>query len=186
MSYPLQTCLLVVAQLAKLFNRRTLGTRIRSRRMRLAVALFATVTVLTACSEKPQSLAEYIAAICATPFRSSSPEEAPFLADIVSAMTKMMIDMGIQPSGDVDHDFVEMMAPHHQSAIEMAQAVLRYGRNPQLKRLAQEIIVTQQEEIAAMRLALGQPLPPSKPSPTMVPTDPKFDTRLPVQLSKEP
>jgi hypothetical protein len=51
----------------------------------------------------------------------------------------------------------------------MAIAVLRYGRNAQIKRLAQEIIVTQQQEIAAMRLALGQPLPPSVPSPDQVP-----------------
>jgi uncharacterized protein (DUF305 family) len=53
--------------------------------------------------------------------------------------------MGIQPSGDVDTDFAAMMAPHHQGAIEMAQAELRYGRNEQLRRLSQEIIVTQQQ-----------------------------------------
>jgi hypothetical protein len=57
------------------------------------------------------------------------------------------------------------MAPHHQGAIDMAQAELRYGHNEQLRRLAQEIIVTQQQEIAAMRLALGQRLPPSMPAP---------------------
>ena len=65
-------------------------------------------------------------------------------------------------------DFVAMMMPHHQGAIDMAQAELRYGRNEQLERLAQEIIVTQQQEIAAMRLALGQPLPPSAPAPDQV------------------
>jgi deoxyhypusine synthase len=80
-------------------------------------------------------------------------------------MTKMMIDMGIKPSGNVDRDFVSMMVPHHQGAIEMAQAQLRYGHNEQLKRLAQEIIVTQQQEIAAMRLAVGQPMAPSVLSP---------------------
>ena len=92
-------------------------------------------------------------------------EEAPFLAENVSAMTKMMIDMGIKPSGDVDTDFVALMVPHHQGAIEMAQAELRYGRNGSLRRMAQEIIVTQLQEITAMRLSLGQPLPPSVPSP---------------------
>jgi Domain of unknown function (DUF305) len=56
------------------------------------------------------------------------------------------------------------MVPHHQGAIDMALAVLRHGRNPQIRRLAQEIIVTQQQEIAVMRLAVGQPLPPSTPS----------------------
>ena len=77
--------------------------------------------------------------------------EAPFMADNKTAMAKMMAGMDVKPSGDVDADFVAMMVPHHQGAIDMAQAELRYGRNEQLRRLAQEIIVTQQEEIAAMR-----------------------------------
>jgi len=83
-------------------------------------------------------------------------------------MGRMMSGMVIKPTGDVDRDFVAMMSPHHQGAIEMAQAVLRNGHNEQIRRLAQEIIVTQQQEIAAMRLAIGDPLPPSTPSPTQV------------------
>src|SRR5438445_431289 len=138
---------------------------LRSKLAAFALALLATATSLSACSAKPQSLADYIAAICSAPFRSASPDEAPFLAENASAMTKMMIDMGIKPSGDVDSDFVAMMIPHHRGAIEMARAELRYGRNEQLRRLAQEIIVTQQQEIAAMRLAIGQPLAPSASSP---------------------
>jgi len=92
--------------------------------------------------------------------------EGPFLVENNAAMTRMMSDMAVTPTGDVDVDFVAMMVPHHQGAIDMAIAVLRHGRNPQIKRLAQEIIVTQQQEIAAMRLAIGQPLPPSLPVPT--------------------
>jgi hypothetical protein len=92
--------------------------------------------------------------------------EAPYLAENAAAMRKMMHDMAVIPTGDVDRDFVAMMVPHHQGAIDMAIAVLRYGHNEQLKRLAQEIIVTQQQEIAAMRLGVGEPLPPSIPSPT--------------------
>jgi uncharacterized protein (DUF305 family) len=68
--------------------------------------------------------------------------------------------MAVRPSGDVDRDFVAMMVPHHQGAIDMAQAELRHGRNEQLRRMAQEIIVTQQQEIAAMRLAIGRSLEP--------------------------
>ena len=105
------------------------------------------------------------ALITATTSLAASPVEAPFLAENDAAMKKMMADMEIKPSGDVDTDFVAMMVPHHQGAIDMAQAELRYGRNEQLRRLAQEIIVTQREEIAAMRLALGQPLPPSAAAP---------------------
>lgn len=92
--------------------------------------------------------------------------EAPFLAENDEAMRRMMQDMTIKPTGDVDRDFVAMMVPHHQGAIDMARALLRYGHNEQLKRIAQEIIVTQQQEIAAMRLAVGLPLPPSLAAPT--------------------
>src|SRR5258706_9836657 len=82
--------------------------------------------------------------------------EAPFLAENDAAMQKMMHDMAaVKPTGDVDRDFVAMMIPHHQGAVDMAQSLLRYGRNEQLRRLAQEIIVTQQQEIAVMRLAVG-------------------------------
>ena len=94
--------------------------------------------------------------------------EGPYLLENNAAMKKMMSDMAITPTGDVDSDFVAMMVPHHQGAIDMAVAVLRYGRNPQIRRLAQEIIVTQQQEIAAMRLAVGQPLPTSLPAPTQL------------------
>jgi uncharacterized protein (DUF305 family) len=97
---------------------------------------------------------------------SALADEQPFLAENDTAMTRMMDGMAVKPSGDVDRDFVAMMVPHHQGAIDMAMAVLRYGKNEQLKRLAQEIIVTQQQEIAAMQLAAGNPLPPSTPAPT--------------------
>jgi hypothetical protein len=129
---------------------------------------------IAACSKEPQSLAAYISSICSAPFRNSPPDEAPFLAENVSAMTKMMIDMGIKPSGDVDRDFVAMMVPHHQGAIEMAQAELKYGHNRLLTRMAQEIIVTQQQEVAAMHLALGEMLSPPSGSPghaALEPTD---------------
>jgi hypothetical protein len=99
---------------------------------------------------------------------ASANPEAPYLAENDAAMTKMMNDMAAKPSGDVDRDFVVMMTPHHQGAIEMAQAYLRYGSNEQLKRIAQEIIVDQQQEITAMKLAVGDPLPLSDAAPTQV------------------
>jgi hypothetical protein len=155
--------------------------------MVIIAAAFAAV-VMSVRSGKTQLLADYIAAICAAPLRSSSLEEAPYLSENVSAMTKMMFDMGIRPSGDVDRDFVAMMTPHHQGAIEMAQAELRYGHNERLRRMAQEIIVTQQQEIAAMRLALGQPLPQSVPSPDQVSPAGQIDSESihPTNLAKEP
>jgi hypothetical protein len=109
----------------------------------------------------------------AVPAFAAGPEEAPFLAENDAAMTRMMQDMAVTPSGDVDRDFVAMMIPHHQGAIDMALAELRHGRNEQLRRIAQEIIVEQQQEIAAMRLAIGAALPPQAAAPTQpaTPTD---------------
>jgi uncharacterized protein (DUF305 family) len=96
------------------------------------------------------SLALASAAACST----SSTGDTPFLAKSEAAMTRMMAAMQIQPSHDVDRDFVAMMAPHHQGAIDMAQAELSYGHHARLRALAQEIIVTQHEEIMGMRVAL--------------------------------
>ena len=149
-------------------------------RDRVGSALLIATLMLAACSDEPKSLADYIAALCATPFRSASPDEEPFLAENVSTMTKMMIDMGIRPSGDVDKDFVGLMTPHHQGAIEMAMSELRYGRNERLRRMAQEIIITQQQEIAAMRLAVDQPIPPSVPSPE------QLSKSIQTDVGKEP
>lgn len=83
-----------------------------------------------------------------------------------AAMTKMMNDMAAKPTGDVDRDFVAMMNPHHQGAIDMAVIELRYGKNEQLRRIAQEIIVDQMQEIAAMKLAIGEPATDTTPAPT--------------------
>ena len=154
----------------------------------ITTSFLVAAALLAACSEKSQSLADYIAAICAAHFRDASSAEMPFLTDNVTAMSKMMVDMGITPSGDVDRDFVAMMVPHHQGAIDMAQAELRYGRNEQLRRMAQEIIVTQQQEIAAMRLAIGEPLPPSAPAPDQIPATEANDSKSSqtTHLVKEP
>ncbi|NKJ08225.1 uncharacterized protein (DUF305 family) [Rhizobium sp. SG741] len=92
--------------------------------------------------------------------------EAAYLTENDAAMTKMMDGMSVKPSGDVDRDFVAMMTPHHQGAIDMAVAALKYGKNEQLRRIAQEIIVEQQQEIIAMKLAIGDPLPPPTSAPT--------------------
>ncbi|OZI66366.1 DUF305 domain-containing protein [Bordetella genomosp. 11] len=107
-----------------------------------------------------------VAAAVAAPAWAADGNEAAFLAENNAAMDRMMAGMETKPTGDIDQDFTAMMIPHHQGAIDMAQAELRYGKNEQLRRIAQEIIVEQQQEIAAMRLALGQPLPPSAPAPT--------------------
>jgi hypothetical protein len=92
--------------------------------------------------------------------------EAQFLAENELAMSTMMAGMSGKPTGDIDRDFVDMMVPHHQGAVDMAKSELKYGHNEQLRRLAQEIIVTQQQEITVMHQAIGEkdqaaPLPAS-------------------------
>ncbi|CAB3670249.1 hypothetical protein LMG24238_02058 [Paraburkholderia sediminicola] len=54
-------------------------------------------------------------------------------------------------TGDADKDFVAHMIPHHQGAVEMAQVELKYGKDPDLKRLARNIIKAQHDEIAFMQ-----------------------------------
>jgi uncharacterized protein (DUF305 family) len=102
-------------------------------------------------------------------YAAATGDATAFQQEIHVAMDRMMRGMDAAPAGDVDRDFVTMMEPHHQGAIDMAVAELRHGRNEQLRRIAQEIIIEQQQEIAAMRMAVGSPIPPSAPAPTTLP-----------------
>lgn len=85
--------------------------------------------------------------------------EAAYLAQNDTAMAKMMAGMSVRPTGDVDHDFEAAMVAHHQGAIDMAVAELSFGHNEALRRIAQGIVVEQQQEIAAMQLAVQPPAP---------------------------
>lgn len=115
-------------------------------------------------------------AVVAQEAQAPGDREPAFLAENDHAMTKMMEDMAIKPTGDISKDFVAMMVPHHQGAIDMAQAYLRYGQNEQLRRIAQGIIVEQQQEILAMRLAIGLPLPTPTAATTQPATQPPSDS----------
>lgn len=103
------------------------------------------------------------AAFAGTASLSANGDEKAFIVENDVAMRRMMADMAVTPSGDVDRDFVAMMVPHHQGAVDMARLELRYGKNEALRRLAQEIVVTQSQEIVAMQLALERP-PASAPA----------------------
>lgn len=102
-------------------------------------------------------------AAVSSPTAENDRSDAQFIADSQAAMRRMMTAMDVKPTGNADADFAAMMVPHHMGAIEMAQAELRAGRTEQLRRLAQEIIVTQQQEISVMRLALTRSTQPTSP-----------------------
>ncbi len=80
----------------------------------------------------------------------------PVISAYRTVNEKMHRDMMIAFTGDADRDFVAGMIPHHQGAIDMAEVVLKYGKDPEIRTLAQEIIVAQQKEIARMKAWLAQ------------------------------
>ncbi len=82
---------------------------------------------------------------------TSSPSEPASTKAYRDAMTKMDQSMSITYSGDADRDFVAGMIPHHQGAIDMAKVELQYGKDPQLHKLANDIIAAQEKEIAFMK-----------------------------------
>lgn len=78
-----------------------------------------------------------------------------FASELEAGMTAMMEAMHeFDPSGDADVDFLAMMIPHHEGAIEMARVILVHGRDPATRRLAEEIIAGQSVEVAAMKRRL--------------------------------
>jgi uncharacterized protein (DUF305 family) len=88
---------------------------------------------------------------------NSSAKTDPSWSELLRSMDAMQTAMAtLKTSGDGDVDFVKMMLPHHQAAIDMAKTQLIYGKDPQMRRLAQEIITDQQSEIELMQLWLKQ------------------------------
>ena len=89
--------------------------------------------------------------VCAAP-ALAQPSGTPADRAMTAGMDSMNHAMAAAPvTGDPDRDFVAMMMPHHQGAIDMARTELRYGRDPALRRLARGIVAAQVREIAAMR-----------------------------------
>jgi uncharacterized protein (DUF305 family) len=82
----------------------------------------------------------------------ASPSDKAYAA----SMSKMMKDMHAKPTGKPDKDFVAMMLPHHQGAVDMAKVELQYGSDPELRQLATDIIAAQDKEIAQMKAWLAK------------------------------
>jgi hypothetical protein len=87
---------------------------------------------------------------------AGGPQNQPTAA-MMSSMDRMHAEMNrTKMTGDVDTDFLTMMVPHHQSAVEMAQVYLQSGRDPELRRLAERIVSSQHDEIRYMQSRLPE------------------------------
>ncbi len=73
-----------------------------------------------------------------------------------AVMMKMHKDMSMEMTGNADIDFAQGMLPHHQGAVDMAKVELQYGKDPELRKLADDIIKSQQTEIAFMKAWLAK------------------------------
>ena len=83
--------------------------------------------------------------------------DSTFAWQMMQAMDRMDLGMkAAKPTDDPDRDFAAMMIPHHQGAIDMAKAELIYGHDPVLRRLAEGIIIEQQQEIELMQRSLNE------------------------------
>lgn len=83
--------------------------------------------------------------------RAASSADSPSSKAYAASMRRMMSGMDVKPTGRPDEDFVRMMMPHHQGAIDMAEVELRYGKDPALRKLAEGIVAAQEREIAEMK-----------------------------------
>jgi uncharacterized protein (DUF305 family) len=120
----------------------------------VAVALLA-LPALAYQSGKSQPAAP--ASMPAMPGMASDQSESPGTSNaadraMMAGMTKMNQAMSGAPmTGDPDRDFVTMMMPHHQGAIDMARIELQYGKDPTLRQMAKDIVTAQENEMADMR-----------------------------------
>ena len=87
----------------------------------------------------------------AHPLVNTSAEYAEATEAFRVGSERMHHGMSVEPSGDVDRDFAAAMLAHHEGAVDMARVELRYGRDPDLRRLAEAIIAAQEAEITMMR-----------------------------------
>ena len=114
-------------------------------------------TLVLTCAFRPAVVSAQHEHGTVAPQAGARPAAAqPFVRQMDAGMKQMMEDMHAPGySGNPDVDFLAMMIPHHEGAVEMARLVLIYGKDPLTRRLAEEIIASQTAEIAAMKERLA-------------------------------
>jgi uncharacterized protein (DUF305 family) len=115
------------------------------------------LTLGLSAAQVPQQQHHSAAVTDATPVAFVASTAKPFATLMNDAMSVMDRGMMQAPTnGRSEHDFVTMMMPHHQGAVDMAKAVLLYTRDPEIRNLALGIIAEQQTEINVMQAWLDQ------------------------------
>ena len=110
--------------------------------------LIATALIMTTFLSSSQNLlAEDMKGMKMQMKPAASPADKAFAA----STQNMMNGMNVKPTGKPDKDFVLMMIPHHQGAIDMAKVELQYGTDPEMRQLATDIVAAQEKEIAQMK-----------------------------------
>ena len=91
-----------------------------------------------------------------TGMKMATSDASPSTKGFETAMSGMMKGMMAPATGKPDLDFVQGMIPHHQGAIDMAKVVLQYGKDPEIKKLAEGVVKAQEGEISAMNQWLSK------------------------------
>lgn len=96
------------------------------------------------------AIAALMATTVVTPGLSQS-GGSPATKGYMDAMSKMQSGMPKDHKGDPDTDFARMMIPHHQGAIDMAKVEIQYGKDPDLRKMAEKMVKDQEKEIADLQ-----------------------------------
>lgn len=123
---------------------------------RVVFAVLATTIVTTSIALAQMPAMQGHGAMSTADAPASQGNRSPSSAAYADANAKMHKDMAIVFTGDADKDFVRGMIPHHRGAVDMAKVELEFGKDPDVRKLAEAVIKSQEAEIAWMKAWLDR------------------------------